>query len=397
MPAALLSSPRPPALSPSDPSARRNRRQRRTRTSALVAALLALGATVPAAASASTAPDPAKARWTVSDFPVQYAGLSSIEVEGDATVTVGFAIAAGFRFVALAAAWDGAQWTRQRVRLHGAAGDVQLVDVDITSASRGWAVGRGFDDAGSRAITARWNGTKWRGVSADGLSGDIGFAGVAAVGRKDVWAVGQEQVGATIIASIAHYDGDAWAAVKVPPLHDVGFYTALSSIAEGPDGDLWAVGLGGVSLRYDGSAWEQVPVPKISGQYVDLQKVRSFDDGGIWAVGYAIVNHARLPVALHWTGTKWQTVQVPAGDHAQLNDVSETATGVVAIGYRDDGLAFYGLTLDPSGPAQPLKLPEGHDALFGSAANDAGTDLWVVGSGSVGTEGKIAPYAAVRR
>ena len=375
----------------------RRKTHRRARTSTLAVLALSASVSLPAAARAdSAAPSEEKTSWTVTDFPTPFAGLNSIDVDGSATVAVGFRIAPPFRFTALAAAWDGTQWTRQRVRLDTDATEVQLTDVDLQSPTRGWTVGRGFGGDGSGAITARWNGKTWKGVPTDGLSGDIGFAGVAAVGRKDVWAVGQEQIGATLKGTIAHYDGHTWTHVDVPPLEDVGDYTALSSVAASADGTLWAVGIGGVAIRYDGSSWKQVELPKINGQYVDLQKVRSFASSGIWAVGYASVDHARLPVALHWDGTKWQTVQVPAGDHAQLNDVSETATGVVAIGYRDDVTVFYGLRLDPDGPAQALKLPDGHDALFGSASSDDGKELWVVGSGSVGSEGKIAPFAAVR-
>lgn len=353
----------------------------------------ALPAAVGLAAPASARADRADV-WQVTDFPVRYAGLSSIETVGGKAVTVGFGIAPPFRFTPLAAVWDGTDWDRQPVRLHGVSSDTQLADVDVTSASDGWAVGRGFDGEGSIAVTARWNGKVWSGVPTDDITGDIGFLGVTAVSRDDVWAVGQRQVGSTLGQVIGHYDGDSWSAVKTPKLEHVGAQTALTSVAHDDDGTVWAVGIGGVSLRYDGKRWHQVAVPKVDGAYVDFQKVRWLRADGLWAVGYAGDDSGRHPVALHWDGAVWQQVQAPAGDVAQLNDVTVFHDTVVAVGYGSSG--FYGLRLDADGPSRPLRLPPGESALFGAASNRGGSELWVVGSGPVGDEGKIAPYAAVR-
>jgi hypothetical protein len=361
---------------------------------ALTASLLAPSAGLASAA----APEDAEKTWTVTDVGVKFAGLSSIETAGNVVVTAGFGIAPPFRFTPLVTVWDGSAWDRQRVRLSTDADEVQLTDVDLQSDSRGWVVGHGFGSGGAEAIAARWNGTRWRGVPVEGIDGDIGFQGVAATGRRNAWAVGQEQVGSTLRPVIAHYDGSVWRAAKIPPLEDVGPFTALSSVAASDDGRLWAVGIGGVALQYNGKKWRQLAVPKVGGEYVEFQKVRIFNGSDVWAVGYEIAaDHSRRPVALRWTGSTWDVVQTPDADRAQLNDVAQTASGVVAVGYRDDVLSFYGLRLDPDGPAKPLILPPGQDALFGAAASEDGSQLWVVGSGSVGSEGKIAPYAAVRR
>jgi hypothetical protein len=364
----------------------------------LVGALTA-GLIAPSAGLATAAaPDEAKKKWTVTDVGVRYAGLSAIDTVGDMAVAAGFRIAPPFRFTPLVVAWDGTQWSKQRVRLSTDASEVQLTDVDLQSDTRGWAVGRGFASSGSGAIAARWNGKRWRGVPVEGVKGDIGFAGVAATGRRNVWAVGQKQVGSTLLGVLAHYDGSAWEDVKIPPLEDVGPDTPLSSVAMTHDGTVWAVGIGGVAIRYNGKKWRQVDVPKVNGMYVEFAKVRVFDGDDVWAVGYLLDDGgSRYPVALHWSGSKWQVVETPEGDRAQLNDVAQTSAGVVAVGYRDDVLSFYGLRLDPHGPAKPLTLPPGENSLFGAATNDDGSQLWVIGSGSVGSEGKIAPYAAVRR
>ena len=199
--------------------------------------------------------------------------------------------------------------------------------------------------------------------------------------------------------AIAHWDGATWSSVEAPPLEDVGEFTALTSVAAESADSVWAVGQGGVALHFDGEEWSQVGLPKVGGLRPEFQEVRVFGPDDVWAVGYLLHDGgARNPVAMRWDGEMWHVVETPT-DLAQLNDVARTAGGsTVAIGYSEGagGPAFYGLRLDPDGPASPLALPNGDDALFGTAAGPDG-DLWVVGSGAVGTEGHIAPFAAVRR
>jgi hypothetical protein len=217
---------------------------------------------------------------------------------------------------------------------------------------------------------------------------------VHVVSRNDVWAVGQRQVGSRLFPVIGHYDGTAWTEVETPTLRDVGPETALVSVAGDDDGTLWAVGQGGVSLRFDGQRWKQVSVPKVAGAYIEFEKVRWLGADGLWAVGYATDDGGRHPVALHWNGRAWQRVQVPGQQAAQLDDVARTDRGVITVGYGHHG--FYGLRLSVDEPSRPLRLPPGQDVLFGVASNDAGTNVWTVGSGPVGDQGFIAPYAAVR-
>lgn len=354
-----------------------------------------LAATLSTPATASTGAADQRETWQVTDFPVRYAGLDTVEVTGETAVTVGFGITAASRFTPLAAVWDGSAWTRQPVRMHDRSSDIQLADVDVTSTTSGWAVGSAFGASGSVAVSARWNGTAWTGVPVDDIAGEVGFLGVHMVGRDDVWAVGQKQVGSRLFPVIGHYDGKAWTAVETPTLRDVGSETALLSITADDDGTLWAVGQGGVSLRYDGRRWKQVSVPEVGGAYIDFEKVRWLGADGLWAVGFATYDGGRHPVALHWEDQAWQRVQVPNKQAAQLEDVARTDRGVVAVGYGHSG--FYGLRLSVDGPSRPIDLPPGRDSLFGVAGNDAGTELWVVGSGPVGDQGDIAPYAAVRQ
>lgn len=368
------------------------------RTATIAALALAAGLATPTIASADTgAVAPDGKTWQVTDFPSKFGGLNAVSIDGKSTVAIGFGIAKGFRFTPIAAAWDGDAWQRQPVHIKAYGASIQLTDADLNSSKSGWAVGNGFDSFGSFAVTARWNGSKWREIPTAALGGELGLAGVTAIRRGNVWAVGQDQVGDVLKPVIGHYSDHEWSEVKAPKLQDVGASTALSSIAAVSKNRLWAVGQGGVALRYKNSKWKQVDVPKIGGEYVQLAKVRKLPNAGMWAVGYASFDDGRHPVALHWTGKSWDVVSVPVDAIAQLNDVTSTANGVVAVGYTQDGpTAFYGLKLNPNGPSQPLGLPDGESVLYGTATDQTGTELWAVGSGP-GPGAMIVPYAALRK
>lgn len=374
----------------------------RTRASAVSLAVtlflvLAAALASPGPARGAAAPDALDGTWVQTPFPSRFGGLSAIDVHGDITASVGFKVVKRVRFAPLAAVWDGTRWTRQPVRLGLGSADIQLDDVDLQSPHRGWLVGNAISAGGADAVAAVWNGKHWRGTPTDQIVSDVGFHGVAELSRRDVWAVGQQQAGATLLPAIAHWDGSAWTSVDAPPLQDVGDLTSLSSITQESADTLWAVGSGGVALHFDGTTWSQVEVPRVDGYRPELQAVRSFGTDDAWAVGYLLADSgARNPVALHWNGQDWQAAQTPP-DLAQLNDVTRSAHGgIVAVGYAESGggTVFYGLRLDVDQAALPLVLPEGKDALFGV---DAGRDgsLWVVGTGAAG-EGNLAPFAAVR-
>jgi hypothetical protein len=359
--------------------------------------VLAAALAFPGPVQGAAAPDGPDATWVETGFPSRFGGLSAIDVRGDMAVSVGFKVVKRVRFMPLAAVWDGTRWTRQPVRLGLGSADIQLDDVDLQSPHRGWLVGNSISAGGANAVAAVWNGTHWRGTPTDQLVSDVGFHGVAALGRRDVWAVGQQQAGATLVPALAHWDGVTWTSTLTPPLEDVGDLTSLSSVTKESPTTLWAVGSGGVALHYDGATWSQVEVPRVDGYRPELQAVRSFGTDDAWAVGYLLADSgARNPVALHWNGRDWQVAQTPR-DLAQLNDVTRSAHGgTVAVGYAESGgsTRFYGLRLSLDQVAVPLELPRGKDALFGT---DAGRDgsLWVVGTGAAG-EGNLAPFAAVR-
>ena len=68
--------------------------------------------------------------------------------------------------------------------------------------------------------------------------------GISGSGPRDVWAVG-------LGGGMLHYDGASW--LPSP----VGTSAHLSSVWAASESDAWAVGAEGTLLHYDGSRWAQ--------------------------------------------------------------------------------------------------------------------------------------------
>jgi hypothetical protein len=131
----------------------------------------------------------------------------------------------------------------------------------------------------------------------------INFA--SALAPDDIWAVGQAHgPDFSPISNIWHWDGSSWQFVPGPT---PGAFNALFAVAAIDGGDVWAAGAytpsgGGANqafyLRWDGSAWSEVPAPGGGGTLV----VRGPDDilssAGIYG-GQGI---------FRWDGTAWSKV-----------------------------------------------------------------------------------------
>jgi hypothetical protein len=119
--------------------------------------------------------------------------------------------------------YDGARWQRQN---HGLTTN-PLLGVWASSPGDVWVVG---DRASLHFDGARWESAIGTPQSARGVWGS---------GPADVWAVGDSPGGQTL----AHFDGDAWTAVKAPGTDTLQAVHGVSNT------DGWAVGPKGVLLR----------------------------------------------------------------------------------------------------------------------------------------------------
>jgi hypothetical protein len=202
-----------------------------------------------------------------------------------------------------------------------------------------WAVGdyfTGREGGGRRgAFIERWNGQRWRLVSARIPRGAILWS-LSASGARDVWAVGQADDGGQLIE---HWDGARWRVVAAPyPPAPIPF-----AVAARTPRDVWVVGVrnrggGGKTLieHWDGARWMVVPNPSPHAPpgrrpYAILRTVTAISPNDVWAAGYS--GGVRSPVTRtlieHWDGRRWKIVPSPNVRSPQgiVNDILFSISG----------------------------------------------------------------------
>jgi hypothetical protein len=201
-----------------------------------------------------------------------------------------------------------------------------------------WAVGLTFEDG---PLAEHWDGTSWTRTNTRML-GWAGFWGVAAVGPRDVWAVGSHSISPSITL-IEHWNGTRWKFVPSPLDRD--HEEQLQGVYATSKGDVWAVGWRGkhpLVEHWNGAKWRVVKVPSPSNGG-GLNSISGSGPTDIWAVGFrgpAGWNPAYGTLVEHWDGSRWSIVDAP-GAKAALS-----LNSVVALG-PNDAWAVGGLPRDP--------------------------------------------------
>ena len=193
-------------------------------------------------------------------------------------------------------------------------------------------------------------------VPATGLYGSSNLRDVVALAPDDVWAVGSTYLGSPSWEThtlAMHWDGNAWTTLPTPNPSETGINVLNAVAAAGPD-DLWAVGLAErkdclfcfkylapLVLRWDGVQWSEVDsLPKMENGSLSSVEVIGPDDvwfGGEW--GGALT--------LHYDGSGFEVVPVPGFDvpcsgtygcgHG-IEDLSASGAGDLwAVGGAADG------------------------------------------------------------
>ncbi len=121
-------------------------------------------------------------------------------------------------------------------------------------------------------------------------------------GAKDVWAVGEHGV-------ILHYDGSAWFRVPSSTRELLRGLWLRPGRGDTP-GDAWALDTAGTLLRFDGTSW--LELPHDSTETVRITDVHATPQGDVWAVGAG-------GVIQHWEGK------------ALVSKVSGTTRGLLAV------------------------------------------------------------------
>lgn len=187
------------------------------------------------------------------------------------------------------------------------------------------------------------------------------------------------------------------AAFRITPTPNVGPSNNLYGVKTISPTEVWAVGDHGpagfccfpkspVSLRWNGSQWENVPVPLPPGMTSgSLVAVDATSSTNVWAVGTVGSNSSARVLLLRWNGASWNIVAVVAdpvnpqfgiGEVNSITVVSETDVWIV--GSRSGGQSWT-LRWDGGG-VQTVPSPGGR--LFDVDQINA-DDIWAVGSFTV--------------
>ncbi len=198
------------------------------------------------------------------------------------------------------------------------------------------ASGDGAGDDSGRGVALRRVGKSW--VS-DPLPAGTGLLNwVFGFSTVNAWAVGEGGV-------ILHYEGEQWTKQTSPTTE------SLWGVWGATEDDLWAVGGGGregdlpVLIHYDGTTWENVVVPAL-----ERAQVRAFFK--VWGVSadqvYVV---GQQGVVLHWNGESWVEINVGTSDDlialwgtttSPSGDSEEGTVRVAMVGGRSNGVVVYG-------------------------------------------------------
>ncbi|WUJ72330.1 hypothetical protein OG809_03480 [Kribbella soli] len=285
----------------------------------------------------------------------------------------------------LAMRWDGKTWkaTAQPVTTNAT-----LESVAVGTAANVWAVGEDrTDPEKTKPLAMHWNGTKWQVVKPPAVPTGS-FDDVVIAPDKSVWVAGWANVGGTERAVVYRYAGGKW-----QPLY-TGLEKSINAnvLAVLSAKDAW-LGLNAGLAHFDGKRWTLVKDVPVDGSQIPTG-IAAAGPKNIWLVG---VQYAAgiAPLALHYNGTKWTQVPVPAG-MAQLYDVVLRNNHPIAVGERfesDNSTAKpYVLQLTGSKftQAPAPKAPTG--TLTGVAT--AGDRIWTVGMTAASTSSPFTALAA---
>ena len=228
---------------------------------------------------------------------------------------------ASLKSTTLIEGWNGSAWTITPSPNPGGSNlPNKLFAVASAGASDVWAVGEaGYPE---RALTLRWNGSRWRPIS---NACGVPLYGVDAVSATDVWAVGS--------GTTCHFNGSSWQVVPSPqprPQYNEIAYILEDVSAVGPS-DVWASGYrvidqgeyvvdASIVEHWDGTTWTLTTI--VPGQ--SLSGIESLGAGDVWAVG----TDGTRGIVAHYDGTRWNLVPSPTpGDSGSLADVEAESPG----------------------------------------------------------------------
>ncbi|MCF2529606.1 hypothetical protein [Yinghuangia soli] len=257
-----------------------------------------------------------------------------------------------------------------------------------------WAVGYRGEAADGPPLVQHFDGHAWRDIPVEVASGNGQFDAVAPLAADDVWALGHwnEAAASNDRALAVHFDGHTWRQTPMPPEPRNMSAYPFGAAAIGPS-DVWAVGALAedriadphpLAYHWDGTSWTSVTTPDTGGNAI-LFAAAADGAGGAWAVGVAYTGGVGRPLVEHWDGTRWRIVDVPF-DTAQAHSLE----GVAVLG-PDDAWAV-GSSSGADGVSHPTAyhwdgtawtpaaMPPVEANLHGVSADPVSGVVWAAGT-----------------
>ena len=234
------------------------------------------------------------------------------------------------------------------------------------------------------------------------------IASVAALRPADAWAMGitQKKNGGNIASVIERWNGRSWGRVTLPSAVAAKWNAGIpiATIAARSDSDLWAFSeLVPQYLRRSGTHWSTGTLPQPAGAadvFVNAGVDRG--PGHVWALGgTGHPNGTFSPYAARFNGTRWTMVKVPG--HGPIVAVSAiSASDIWAVTGTSSLQPFTGLPVTTRRPEVlhwngtawhavhlPARLPGSPSSIL--AVSDH--DVWIGGSQANAKHG-TSEYAA---
>lgn len=241
---------------------------------------------------------------------------------------------AGFALTSTALAQECGDWTSHPAPNPGSVSNL-LIDVAAVAADEAVAVGHWADPVlARRPMVIHWNGSTWSDVPLPATSHLGNTPNVEGVGRTpagDIWVVGHIRTGYPTdqLPLLMRWRDGEWESAATPTLRPQTVYPfaarggfAYDAVGLGTN-DVWvvgsAVGYGdasatsiGMALHFDGSAWEDVPVPLIANRHHELRSVSASASNNVWAVGDSRNISAPFKAFIvRFDGTSWSRIPSP--------------------------------------------------------------------------------------
>ena len=233
-----------------------------------------------------------------------------------------------------------------------------------------------------RALVALWNGAVWRTLGNRALPPESDLAALALF-PGGAWAVGEKGMaehGRVFFPLMVRVTGTT---VRQVPVPRTDYGSALEDVAATSAAYAWAVGLtlrGPLILHWNGTAWTRVRLPATVARGVrSVDAVAATSRPNAWAV--IRFRTGSLPRLMHCNGRRWGDVVTPdIGRRYGLGSVAATsANNVRAVGG--------GVILHWNGRKWTCALsPDNLDAVATSSADNACAvglfRLWHLGRGA---------------